>query len=78
MNKFFLYSVIFALLFFQVSACSKDKDDEKEKGAIEKMTEKTAQDIVNKIQTPIDRAKDAKETEEDRAKKMDEMLKEQK
>ena len=55
-----------------------EKDDEKEKGAIEKMTEKTAQDIVNKIQTPIDRAKNAKEIEEDRAKKMDEMLKEQK
>ncbi len=46
----------------QVS-CSKDKE---EKGSIEKMTEKAGKDAANKIMTPIEKAKAAKEEQEAR------------
>ena len=77
MRKILFYTFTFLFLCFWISACSNGGENEQEKGAIEKMTERTVHDMVEKIQTPIDRAKNAKETEEDRAKKMDEIIKEQ-
>ena len=78
MKKILIYSTIALALFcIPFSACSKGEDDEKEKRAIEKMTEQAAEDIVNRIQTPIDKARDAKEREEERARKIDDMAKEQ-
>ena len=47
---------------FPVS-CSKDKE---EKGSVEKMTEKAAKDVANKLMAPIDKAKAAKEMQEER------------
>jgi predicted transcriptional regulator len=58
-------------------ACSKDKEAEREKGAIEKMTDKTAKEIVDKIQAPIKSARSVKDQQEDRSKKMEKTLKEQ-
>lgn len=48
-------------------ACSKDKESEPEKGAIEKMTDKTAKEIVGKIQAPIKGARSVKDQQEDRS-----------
>lgn len=76
MRKTLIYIFAFLFICSWVLACSNDGENEEGKGPIEKITERTAQDMVKKIQTPIDRAKDAKETEEDRAKKIDEMMKE--
>jgi len=47
---------------FPVS-CSKDKE---EKGSVEKITEKAGKDMANKIMAPIDKAKAAKEMQEER------------
>lgn len=57
-------------------ACSKNEDGEPEKGKIEKMTDHAADVIVEKIKTPIDRARSAKEMEIERARGIDEALKE--
>jgi hypothetical protein len=47
---------------FPVS-CSKDRE---EKGSVEKMTEKAGKDVANKLMAPIDKAKAAKEMQEER------------
>jgi len=56
-------------------ACSKSGDVEKEKGVVEKASDQVAEEIVKKIQTPLDRARDAKETEEKRAGAIDDIVK---
>jgi hypothetical protein len=56
-------------------ACSKDKDIEPEKGRIEKMTDRTADAIVKKIKTPIERARAVKDMEKERMEHIDETLK---
>lgn len=56
-------------------ACSKKEDKEPEKGKIEKMTDHAAEVIVEKIKTPIDRARSVKEQEKERMKGIDESLK---
>jgi len=65
-----------ALIGFSFFACSKKEEAEPEKGDIEKMTDEAADVIVNKIRTPMDRARSVKELEEDRAKAMDEAINE--
>ena len=78
MKKMLLYPVIAALFgcaaFF---ACSNNKEAEAEKGRIEKMTDKTAKEVVNRIRTPIDKAQSVKNKQEDRMSEMEKTLKEQ-
>ena len=71
-----LVCVLIGLSFvcFGFSACSKKEGAESEKGAIEKMTDDAAEAIVNKIRTPMDRARSVKELEQDRARAMDEAI----
>jgi len=57
-------------------ACSKKEDVESEKGKIEKMTDRTADVIVEKIKTPIERARSVKDMEEKRMRGIDETWKE--
>ena len=57
-------------------ACSKNEDVEPEKGKIEKMTDHAAEVIVEKIKTPIERARSVKDMEKERVKGIDETLKE--
>ena len=66
-------SVIFCLSF---SACSKAKDEESGKGAIDKITDRAAESAVKKIKTPIDKARAIQEKEGERTNAMDEALKE--
>ena len=77
MKKMILCSVIALLLggaaFF---ACSDDKEAESKKGRIEKMTDKTAKEMVDHIRTPIEKAQSAKNRQEDRLRHMEENLKE--
>lgn len=78
MKKLLLYSVIAMLLGSAVLfACSNNKEAESEKGAIEKMADKTAEEVVNKIRTPIDKAQSVKNQQEDRLSDMEKTLKEQ-
>ena len=68
-----------ALLVFciNLSACSKDEGPKSEKGKIEKMTDHAADVVVEKIRTPIDKARSVQEMEEERMRGLDEALKEQ-
>ncbi|MGD9240976.1 MAG: hypothetical protein PVG69_13175 [Desulfobacterales bacterium] len=79
MKKMMIYCV-FALLFGGVVllACSNNKEAEaeSEKGRIEKMTDKAAKKMVNRIRTPINKARSVKDRQEDRLNDMDESLKE--
>jgi len=51
--------------------------DTSDKGAIEKWTDKTAQEAVDKLQKPIDKARALKEQADDRLKEMTDKLPEQ-
>lgn len=69
---------VFVLLFGGVVllACSNNNEAELEKGTIEKITDKTAKEMVNRIRTPIEKARSVKDQQEDRWKDMDESVKE--
>ena len=87
MEKTLRYTLIF-LLFIGITGfgCSDKSADkpvpatieeatetvEKEKGSIEEWTEKTGKEVVEKLQSPIDDAKDLQEKADD---KLDEMKK---
>ncbi len=78
MTKMLLYSVMVLFLgSVTIIACSDNKETESEKGTIEKMTDKTAKKMVNKIRTPIDKARSVKNQQEDRLNEIDETVKEQ-
>ena len=78
MKKILLYPAIVLFLFCGTFfACSNNGDEESKKGRIEKMTDKVAKDIVDHIQTPIEKARSVKTIEEDRQNAVEENLKEQ-
>ncbi|MDL1977528.1 MAG: hypothetical protein LWX52_05430 [Deltaproteobacteria bacterium] len=54
--------------------CSNDKEGKSEKGAIEKLTDKTAKEVVRIIRTPIDNARSVKNQQENRFRNMEETL----
>lgn len=55
-------------------SCSKDKREKPEKGAIEKITEKTGKEIADKLQKPIKNARAVKNKQEERAKEIEKTL----
>ena len=57
--------------------CSDKETPESEKGVIEKLTDKTAKDAVDKLQEPIDEARALKEKTDDRLREMTDRLNEQ-
>ena len=69
--------IIFVLLLAgtMLLDCARD-DEESEPGAIEKLTQETADEIVDKIKTPIDKAHSVKNTGEDRMRNIDDTVKE--
>lgn len=77
MKKIMIYCV-FALLFGGVLllACSNNEETESEIGPIEKITGKAAEEMVNRIRTPINKARSVKDRQEDRINDMNESLKE--
>ena len=81
MKKMMTYCVLALLLGgAALLTCSNNNEPESEsgseKGAIEKMTDKAAKEMVNRIRTPINKARSAKDQQEDRLNDMDESLKE--
>ena len=79
MKKMMTYCVLALFLSGAgLLACSNNKEaeSESEKGRIEKMTDKAAKKIVNRIRTPINKARSVKDQQEDRLDNMDESLKE--
>jgi hypothetical protein len=78
MKRMMTYCVLGLLLGgVALLACSNNKEaeSESEKGAIKKMTDKAAKEMVNRIRTPINKARSAKDRQEDRLNDMDESLK---
>ncbi|MGD8520758.1 MAG: hypothetical protein PVF56_06400 [Desulfobacterales bacterium] len=61
--------------FFACTDKAADKTGNSEKGAIEKFTDKTAKEAVQKIRTPMNKARAVKTTGENKMKNMDEMVK---
>ncbi len=51
-------------------SCSDKKDPGAKKGAIEKMTDQTAKDVVDHLRDPINKARSAAKQEEDRMKEI--------
>jgi hypothetical protein len=79
MKKMMTYCVLGLLLGgAALLACSNntETESESEKGTIEKMTDKAAKEMVNRIRTPINKARSVKDQQEDRLDDMDESLKE--
>ena len=79
MKKMMTYCVFAVFLSgAALLACSNNKEaeSESEKGTIEKMTDKAAKEMVNRIRTPINKARSVKDRQEDRLNDMDESLKE--
>lgn len=74
-----LLCIVMVLLLCSAAffACSKDKDAASEKGAIEKMTDTTAKEIVDKTRAPIKGARSVKDQQEDRSREIEKALKEQ-
>jgi hypothetical protein len=75
MRKIFIHALALVILCSSFYACSKSGDAEKEKGVVEKATDKVAEEMVKKIQIPLDRARDAKEIQENRASAIDDIVK---
>ncbi len=77
MKKKLLYAVIALLLSSAMNfACSNNKEAESEKGTVEKVTDKAAKEMVDRIRGPIKKARAAKELQEKRNRDMEEALKE--
>jgi Zn-dependent membrane protease YugP len=72
-----MVSFIVAMFLCSVSfwSCSKDKDTESKKGAIEKMTEKTGKEIADRLQKPIRNARSVKKKQEERDKALENDIK---
>jgi PBP1b-binding outer membrane lipoprotein LpoB len=78
MKKILSYILIGAMLFGGAFwGCSDKKEPAAEKGAIRKMTEETAKEAVNRIRTPIDKARSVAKQQEEKNKEMDDALKKQ-
>jgi hypothetical protein len=63
-------------IFCSCIALCQRAESESEKGTIEKMTDRAAKEMVNRIRTPINKARSVKDRQEDRFNDMDESLKE--
>lgn len=73
MKKIWIFALLAAVLtsgtFF---SCSSKKESEEKKGAIERMTDKTAKEIVDHFQAPIKKAREAAKQGDERVKELDE------
>jgi hypothetical protein len=68
MGLLFGYSILFS--------CSDNKEAESEKGIIETFTDKTAKDVAGRILAPMEKARSAKDQQEDRFSDMEKSVKE--
>jgi hypothetical protein len=78
MKKNFMYFVmVLSVLCIGFSACSKGKDVESEKGKNEKITEQIAEDAVQGIKVPMNKARAVQGMEGKRQEDLDNLLDEQ-
>jgi hypothetical protein len=68
--------ILFVLILAGTMLFGCERNEEQtEPGAIEKLTEETADEIVDKIKTPLNKARSAKNTGEDRMKDIEDAVK---
>ena len=79
MKKLLMY-IFSALVVFWIgfSACSRGEDVEPEKGKIEKFTDRIANDAVQGIKAPINKARAVQDMADKRVKALDKPTKEEK
>lgn len=78
MKKVLTYCLIgMTLLSVAFWGCADKKEPGPEKGAIKKMTEETAWEAVNQIQTPIEKARSVAKQQEEKNKEVDDAVKKQ-
>ena len=68
------FAVISLFLCAVLAGCSQSQEQETEKSSVEVMTDKVAEKAVNKIRTPMDKARLTRELGEERTKAIDEAL----
>jgi len=78
-EKLPVYTMVVLLLCnAAVLGCSqKEETAENKKGAIETMTDQAADELTNRIRTPIEKARSAANQQEDRMRSVDDQLKEE-
>lgn len=78
MRSIFLYPVMALLICSTMFlACSDNKETESEKGTIETVSDKAANEAIRRIHTPIDKARSVNKLQENRLNDIDEALKKQ-
>ena len=65
------------LLILPVGCSKKGEQQAEEKGAIDKMTDRAAETAVNKIRTPMDKARATQSLGDERVEEMDKALQKQ-
>lgn len=65
------------MLLIPTGCAQNDEEQAEEKGAIEKMTDKAAEAVVKKVQTPKDKARATQNLGNDRLEEMDKALQKQ-
>ena len=75
MNRVLLliFLVIF-VLSLSFSACSQSEEEQDDKGQIEQMTDEMADEAVDMIQTPLDKARAVKKLGDKRTNRADDLL----
>jgi hypothetical protein len=74
----FICAVFTSCLLVLPAGCSKNEEPQvEEKGTIEKMTDRAAENAVKKIRTPINKARDSQSLGDDRLEEMDKAIEKQ-
>jgi aspartate oxidase len=77
MKRILLYFIFpLIILCMNCVACSKGEEGERKKGRIEEMAEETGHSIARSLKAPVNKARDVKDMEEERADEIDEYLEE--
>jgi hypothetical protein len=73
MKKIFLCSVVvLCICSTLLLSCAKSEDTEKEKGAIDRMSEKAGKEMADRIADPLEKARIAKEQVDENYRDMEE------
>jgi len=69
--------VVLLLCHAAVFSCSQKEEAEPEKGAIEKITDQAADELTNRIRTPLEKARSAANQQADRMRAVNDNVKEE-
>ncbi len=70
----FIISLVAFVLSVSFTSCSQSEEEQEEKGQIEQMTDEMADEAVDMIQTPLDKARAVKKLGDKRTNRSDDLL----